>query len=157
MALIAGGTPPDISSMLLAIAGETPDIPSIMLVIAGGTPPDISNMLVAIKKDKEKIHWTKHSKEKRRFYQLSEKRLLRVLHYPDRKEKGIAPETIAVMQRAGSKKHPYEIWLMRQTVKIKNRSKIKIISAWKYPGISPIGEPIPIPEDILKELSQIIR
>ena len=35
-----------------------------------------------------------------------------------------------------------------------NRSfKIKIISAWKYPGISPKGKSIPIPEEILEELS----
>jgi len=113
--------------------------------------------MALIKKSKEKILWTKHSKEKRRYYQLSEKRVLRVLRHPDRKEEGIAPETIALMQRVGSKKHPYEIWLMYQTVKIKDRTKIKIISTWKYPGISPIGEPIPIPEDIAEELKRILK
>jgi len=30
--------------------------------------------------------------------------------------------------------------------------KKKMISAWRYPGTSPIGEPIPIPEDIIEEL-----
>lgn len=30
----------------------------------------------------------------------------------------------------------------------------KIITTWRYPGISPIGKPIPIPEDILAELNQ---
>lgn len=104
-------------------------------------------------KIKDKISWTKHSERKLRFYQLSKNRVLRVLRHPDRKEKGIAPGTIAVMQRAGSKKHPYEIWLMFQIVKIKREGrKTKIISTWKYPGISPVGEPIPIPKDIVEEL-----
>lgn len=100
----------------------------------------------------DKISWTKHSIEKMQFYGLSENRLKRVLRNPDRKEEGIAPETLAVMQRTGSKKHPTEIWIMYQIIK----SKVKIISAWRYPGISPIGKKIPIPEDILEELSKII-
>ncbi len=86
------------------------------------------------------------------FYNLSENRLKRVLRNPDRKEEGVAPETLAVMQRTGSKKHPTEIWIMYQVIK----SKIKIISAWRYPGISPTGKKIPIPEDILEELNKII-
>jgi len=31
----------------------------------------------------------------------------------------------------------------------------KIISAWRYPGESPVGEPIPVPEDILEELKNL--
>lgn len=54
----------------------------------------------------------------------------RVLHSPKRMEEGIAPNTIAMMQVAGSQKHPYEIWVMIQETK----SKRKIISTWKYPG-----------------------
>ena len=96
----------------------------------------------------EKIYWTKHAKEKMRQYRLSEKRLKRVLRKPDRKELGIAPKTVAIMQTTGTKKHPTEIWLMYQ----KEKEKIKIISAWRYPGKSPIGKPPPIPEDILWEL-----
>ena len=30
--------------------------------------------------------------------------------------------------------------------------KKKIITTWRYPGISPIGEPIPIPDEILAEI-----
>lgn len=100
----------------------------------------------------DKISWTKHSIEKMQFYGLSENRLKRVLRNPNRKEEGIAPETLAVMQRTGSKKHPTEIWIMYQTVKL----KVKIISAWRYPGVSPAGKKIPIPEDILEELNKII-
>ncbi len=102
-------------------------------------------------RDSEKISWTKHSIEKMRFYNLSENRLKRVLRNPDRKEEGIAPQTLAVMQRTGTKKHPTEIWMMYQIMK----SKIKVISAWRYPGVSPKGKEIPIPGDILEELSKL--
>lgn len=87
---------------------------------------------------------------------LSESRLRRVLFRPDRKEAGIAPETIAVMQPTGSKKHPTEIWLMYQPLDDargkRAGKKIKIITAWRYPGKSPVREPPPIPEDILQDL-----
>ena len=97
-----------------------------------------------------------------KFYQLSEKRLKKVLRNPDRKEKGVAFQTTALMQRAGSKKHPYEIWLMYQLINPKSQipnpkqkgKKIKIISAWRYPGVSPIGKP-PIPQDILEDLKSL--
>ena len=107
--------------------------------------------------DSDQITWTKHSLEKMRFYNLSENRLKRALRNPSRKEEGIAPETLAVMQRAGSRKHPTEIWLMYQIIKSKVKSqRLKIISAWRYPGISPKGKEIPIPRDILEELEKII-
>ena len=105
-------------------------------------------------RDGDKISWTKHVKEKMRFYQLSANRLKRILRHPKRTEKGIAPGTIAVMQPAGSKKHPIEIWLMYRY--LKNKS-VRIISAWRYPGISPKGESIPIPEDILQELQELTK
>jgi len=108
-------------------------------------------------KNTDKIVWTKHSIEKMQYYKLSENRLKRVLRNPDRKEEGIAPETVAIMQRTGSKKHPTEIWLMYQIIKSKVKSqKLKVISAWRYPGISPKGKEIPIPKDILEELNRII-
>lgn len=99
-------------------------------------------------KDDKRISWTKHVKEKMKFYSLSESRLRRLLLNPKRKEAGIAPGTIAVMQPAGSKKNPQEIWLMYQ---IKNK-KLRIITAWRYPGISPIREPPPVPKDIIQDL-----
>jgi len=97
----------------------------------------------------EKFYWTKHVKSKMRYYHLSESRLKRVLRNSERKELGIAPKTVAVMQKAGTKKYPTEIWLMYQ----KDKFKTKIITAWRYPGISPRREPPPIPEDILWELN----
>jgi hypothetical protein len=101
-------------------------------------------------KNDKRIYWTKHAKEKMRYYGLSEGRLRRILKSPTRREKGIAPRTIALMQPAGTKK-PSEIWLMYQQVGQKKR----IISAWRYPGVSPKGEPIPIPEDIIEELIKL--
>lgn len=105
-------------------------------------------MLFKYPKNDKRISWTRHVKEKMKFYNLSESRLRRLLHNPKRKETGIAPGTIAVMQPAGSKKHPTEIWLMYQ----KTGRKIKIITAWRYPGVSPVREPPPIPEDISQDL-----
>lgn len=108
----------------------------------------------------EKIYWTRHAKEKMRYYRLSEKRVKRVLRTPNRKQLGIAPRTIALMQVTGTKKHPTEIWLMYQKTSSKSKTLkqkervIKVISAWRYPGRSPKGQPPPIPEDILWELKR---
>ena len=107
-------------------------------------------MLLNLPKNSEKIRWTTHSKNKMRQYRLSEKRVLRVLRKPDRKEEGIAPGTLANMQKSGTKKHPTEIWMMYQVLK-KPRG-IKIISAWRYPAISPRGKALPIPDDVLQDL-----
>ena len=99
-----------------------------------------------------KLHWTKHSENKIKFYGLSKQRLKRILNRPYRIEEGIAPNTIAMMQPAkiikkGNKKTwKQEIWIMIQ----KSEDLIKIISAWRYPGISPQSNPIPI--EIIKEL-----
>jgi len=118
-------------------------------------------MLFKLPKDTKEIHWTKHIKEKMREYQLSERKLLKIFRNPERKEEGIAPKTVAVMQTAG-RKRPYEIWLMYQIKKskIKNqnakREKIIMISAWKYPGKSPVRKP-PIPEDILENFEDILK
>lgn len=102
------------------------------------------------------VHWTRHSRDKMRFYGLSEARLKRVIHSPQRIEEGIAPGTVAMMQSAGSAKHPSEIWLMIQDVPTQSGRGFeagvsgrlshgiagsrsagktrKVISAWRYPG-----------------------
>ncbi len=109
-----------------------------------------------------KIYWTDHSKIKMRQYGLSKSKLLQLLYKPERKEEGIALGTTAVMQKnksystAKTKKSPGEIWLMYKDVKDSSQGSgdiRKIISAWRYPGISKPGENIPIPEDIRQELS----
>jgi len=104
----------------------------------------------------DKLIWTKHSEAKMSFYHFSKQRVQRVLHTPKRIEEGIAPNTIAMMQVAGSQKHPYEIWLMvqekRQAKRDKRQKITKIISAWKYPGRTKPGEPLP--EEILREIRE---
>lgn len=104
-----------------------------------------------------------------RQYGLSKQKLLGILYRPERKEKGIAPGTSAVMKTNKTffkakqitlkqawqkpKKAPGEIWLMYRDTKSVSLGPIrKIISAWRYPGISKPGEAIPIPEDIRQEL-----
>ena len=105
-------------------------------------------------KNDDKYMWTNHVVGKMVYYRISESLVKRVVRFPKRVEKGIAPGTTACMQPAGSKKNPSEVWVM--FVEMGQRGKLtpkrKIITAWRYPGISPIGEPIPIPEEILGEL-----
>jgi len=112
----------------------------------------------------KKLHWTEHSKIKMKQYGLSKQKLLGILHRPERKEQGIAPGTLAVMRTnkvffkekkitlskawQKPKRAPGEIWIMYKDTK----DFRKIISAWRYPGISKPGEEIPIPEDIRQEL-----
>ncbi|MFA5386456.1 MAG: hypothetical protein WC297_02240 [Candidatus Paceibacterota bacterium] len=105
---------------------------------------------MAILKKPKTLFWTSHALGKMRFYQLSESRVKRVIHSPFRVEKGIAPDTIAMMQRAGSKKHPYELW----TMLCDDENRRRIISAWRYPGITKPGEKLP--EEILKEIREAL-
>ncbi|MFH1643415.1 MAG: hypothetical protein ABH967_02170 [Patescibacteria group bacterium] len=114
--------------------------------------------LEKVKSTRGGLSWTKHITGKMRQYGLSEQRLRRVLRNPDRIEEGIAPDTLAIMQKTGTKKNPTEIWLMYQNVKQKTEiKKIKMISAWRYPGISPKRDGAPIPSDILLELKNLIN
>ncbi len=110
-----------------------------------------------------KLHWTEHVKVKMRQYGLSKQKIFSILRKPERCEVGIAPGTNAVMRTNKiffnskqvslkdafkPKKAPGEIWIMyRDTPEYR-----KIISAWRFPGVSKPGEEIPIPKDILSEL-----
>lgn len=109
--------------------------------------------MLIIKKTNQAIHWTNHAKAKMRFYKLSEQRVRRVLNSPKRTEGGIAPNTAAMMQPASYKSNKsnkiywtQEIWIMVQ----KKGQKLRIISAWRYPGMTKPGDPLP--DEILKEL-----
>jgi hypothetical protein len=116
-----------------------------------------------------KLFWTEHSKIKMKQYGLSKTKLINLILRPERKEQGIVPGTTAVMKTNKTffkakqitlanawqkpKKAPGEIWIMYKDTKKQNEGNIrKIISAWRYPGISKPGETIPIPEDIRQEL-----
>ncbi len=98
------------------------------------------------------LEWTAHARGKMRFYRLSEARVRRVLNLPKRIEEGIAPHTIAMMQPAstetvgGKLAWTQEIWVMVEDTKAKR----KIISAWRYPGCTRPGEPLP--PEILREM-----
>ncbi len=111
----------------------------------------------------QKIIWTEHSKIKMRQYRLSESRVKRILRFPKRLEVGVAPDTVAGMQPAGSKKHPYEIWVMwvvgslKSDVRFQRAKKITIISAWRYPGVTPVGERPILPDDTASKLDILIK
>lgn len=72
------------------------------------------------------------------FYKLSPMRVRRVLYSPKRVEEGVAPKTVAAMQPGSVKKigqketWSQEIWVMFQD----SASERKIISAWRYPGVT---------------------
>ena len=133
-----------------------------------------------------RYEWTNHVKDKMVYYGISSSLIKRVVRFPKRKEGGIAPGTTAVMQPRGSARTPQEVWVMYKELagrassksqtgalnKLSARpstyhisalvpnpnfqTKKRIISAWRYPGISPVGKKIPIPDEILQELESII-
>jgi hypothetical protein len=106
-------------------------------------------------KNTREFFWTNHSKYKLLQYGLSPTLVKKVIRKPERTENGIAPETTALMIRKDTKKTKREIWVMIQKNNKENKkinSKTKIISTWIYPGISPQGKGIYIPEDVWEEL-----
>lgn len=131
-------------------------------------------MKVKFPKNDNKYQWTEHVKGKMVYYGISESLIKRIVRFPKRKEEGVAPKTTAVMAPYGSpslgKKLPYrgEVWVMYQELgrrpssnslqlTINNLPKARIISAWRYPGISPVGKKIPIPDEIRQELEELIN
>jgi len=97
-----------------------------------------------------------HVTGKMLYYGISEGLIRRVVRAPKRMEVGVAPGTVAVMQPTGTK-HQKEVWVMYQKINSKlktQNAKIRIITAWRYPGKSPVRSAIPIPDDILAELNQ---
>jgi hypothetical protein len=101
----------------------------------------------------DKYIWTSHSRQKMRYYRLTEARVGRIIRHPARVEEGIIEEAIAAMQPADSKKYS-EIWTLYVVVKDKGSKKIKVITAWRYPGRSPARDPVPA--EILREIKRII-
>lgn len=97
----------------------------------------------------EKYIWTKHSIYKMRHYGLSAQRIKRIIRHPARTEEAILPGMIAAMQIVSGKNYS-EIWTIYQLVS----SKIKIITAWRYPGKSSFRNPIP--KEILEEIKSLV-
>ncbi len=101
-------------------------------------------------KNDKKYSWTMHVTGKMMYYGISEGLIKRVVRAPKRMEEGVAEGTIAVMQPTGTKQQK-EVWVMYQLLP---DNKKKIITAWRYPGVSPVRSAIPIPDDILAELER---
>lgn len=133
-------------------------------------------MLLKFPKDDSSTHWTQHVKDKMVHYGLGEGRIRRVIKNGVRREEGVAPNTVAIMQHNDTPKRKEEIWVMiqeKEKVKMKKekagnaklealraslvRPKMTIISAWRYPGVTKPGKAIPIPEDILAELEDALE
>lgn len=106
-------------------------------------------MYVALSKTEQNFLWTRHAREKMRQYRLSESRVRRIIRHPERIEEGIAPQTVAAMQRAPTRR-PQEIWTMYRLV----GKQIRVITAWRYPGESPKRNPIP--QEILREIRSLL-
>lgn len=115
--------------------------------------------------------WTHHARDKLRYYRLTESRVKRIIRYPARVEEGIIEGAIACMQPAHgqavsgarpaaagrlAKKSQYsEIWTMYVVTPAAGKNKkIKIITAWRYPGESPKRDPIP--PEILREIRKLL-
>jgi len=104
-----------------------------------------------------KYHWTNHVQRKLQFYGLTPSRVLRVISAPDRMEEGIVEGTLAAMQTAGTKAKPWEVWVMWREAASKKSDILRpnqkvIITAWRYPGVSPVREKVPIPAGLVAEL-----
>jgi hypothetical protein len=110
----------------------------------------MATVKMSFAKKNQQLHWTAHSRAKMNFYRLSLGKVKRVINSPERIERGVAPDTIALMQSVNAVKHPYEIWVMIQ----ETATDRKVVSAWRYPGRTKAGEPLP--EKILEELGAIL-
>ena len=131
-------------------------------------------MLVALPQQ-EPLVWTKHALAKMQHYRLTQNKIKNVLRSPFRMEEGIATNTLAVMvpnklvspyQTTTIKKpsafnnwgrvykhHKEEIWTMYQ----KRNGQIFVISAWRYPGESPVNKPLEIPPDVYDDLNAFLK
>lgn len=122
----------------------------------------------------DRYEWTRHAEVKMRQYGLSEQRIRRVIRAPFRYEEGVLEKAIAVMQpasvrrtTAGKPTWSSEIWVMYKLAsKKRGKSKfearnpklggktIRIITAWRYPGVS--KKRGAIPEEVLAEVRSLL-
>ena len=115
------------------------------------------------------IEFTAHARYKMKQYGLSEQKVRGIIHRPKRTEVGVMPQAVAMMQPVspkvvdGKEIWKQEIWVMyllsqskamtKSQTPISNQKsaqRLRIISAWRYPGVSPKRSPIP--EEIWREL-----
>jgi len=113
--------------------------------------------MIKFPKNDSRFSWTTHIKNKMVFYHISPNEIKTIFQKPNRTEEGIAPNTIAAMRvkKTRAKDRPEtETWIMYK-LNQKTRSKITMISAWRYPGRTKPGERPQIPVDILEELDML--
>src|SRR3989344_4454017 len=111
-------------------------------------------MLFRFPKNDSSFVWTDHVKSKMLQYRMSDQKIKTILKNPNRTESGVAPRTVAVMKRNDTPKRKEELWVMYQNLATRERGQVtrkKVISVWRYPGISPKRE-VPLPEGLLEEL-----
>jgi hypothetical protein len=127
-------------------------------------------------KNDSRYEWTQHAWMKMQYYGMSEGRIKRIVRFPARIEEGIADDTVAVMQPADSKNYQ-ELWVMYTLTNNKKPAtddtqqkkgaldnvaqflgnsgkKIRVITAWRYPGKSPARDPIP--QEVLSEIKNLL-
>lgn len=123
---------------------------------------------------RSKYEFTNHAKFKMRHYGMTESRVQRIIRYPDRTEEAVLGGAVAAMQKTGNKKDK-EMWVMyivqkskikKQKAKLKKtgraeiasftlpEKRIRIITAWRYPGKSSARNPVP--QEIINEIKNII-
>ena len=127
-------------------------------------------------KNDSRYEWTQHAWMKMQYYGMSEGRIKRIVRFPARIEEGIADDTVAVMQPADSKNYQ-ELWVMYTLTNNRKPAtdntqqkkgaldnvaqflgnsgkKIRVITAWRYPGKSPARDPIP--QEVLSEIKNLL-
>jgi hypothetical protein len=107
-------------------------------------------MQIKIPQDDYKYLWTRHVVQKIFQYGITPNKVKRIVNNPSRKEEGVAPETVAVMQKISKKEEKGEVWVMYQN----SGSKKRIISTWIYPGITPKGREIFVPDEVWIEIEK---
>lgn len=106
----------------------------------------------SIPKNDRNYFWTQHCIGKIFQYGIGPNKIKRIINYPDRKEEGIAENTIVVMRRKSKKDlNKGEEWVMYQ---MRKKRKV-IISTWFYPGITPKRKQIFIPDEVWDEISKV--
>jgi len=132
-------------------------------------------------KNDSKYIWTSHAWEKMQQYGISDQRVRRIVRFPKRTEEGVLDGAIAAMQPAGKQEMWVMYVLFDENQKgisndefrnpkqekknerpldnmqsfLGNTGKrFKIITVWRYPGVSPIRDAIP--EDVLSEIRSLI-
>ena len=102
-----------------------------------------------IPKNDGKYYWTSHIVQKMIYYKISPSRVKRIIRAPDRIEESIVPGLVAAMKKF-SKSAKEEIWTIYKV----DHKKLKLISAWRYPGKS--SERNPIPQEIMQEINSVL-